>query len=639
MIKVVVRWNLIRAIMFMFLLNACGGDNKEAQYSISGTVTGLSGSGLVLQNNSRDDLTLETDGGFGFTTKLKDGSAYEVTIARQPNGQTCSVINGSGTLEGTNVPDILISCPPNAVTMSVSVVGPKVLRFAWNDVSADHYRLLKNSDGNSGYTQVGGEIKTTSVDEGISVHLTDWVNVSYLVQACNMAEVCTDSMSISATSIMLDVIGYLKDPDYYHFGAALALSDDAQILAISSGSGVHIYQRNGTSLSQQTVLDLPFVSDLSISSSGDTLALGMKLGKGVYIYVRNGTDWSQQNYIKASNTETDDLFGRSISLSGSGDLLAVTAAWEDSAAVGINGDQADNSATKAGAVYTFERRENVWQQQAYIKASNTESNDEFGTGVALSRDGNTLAVAASYEDSSATGVNGVQADNSSVDSGAVYLFVGNDNGGWQQQAYLKASNAEGHEYFGDSISLSGEGDLLAVGTLYEGSSATGINGNQMDNSAPRAGAVYLFERNLDIWTQTAYIKASNAQVHHYFGALVELTADGETLLVTASQDNSLASGINGDQTNDSSTYWPPGAVYVFTRTGMDWFQQAYVKASNADEGWVYNYEFPQNDSFGSSLGLSRDGTTLVVGAFNENSGDRTNQHDNSSPGAGAVYLY
>ncbi|MCU7876967.1 MAG: FG-GAP repeat protein [Candidatus Thiodiazotropha sp. (ex Lucinoma borealis)] len=625
-------------MLVLSLLTACGGDSEEPRFSIGGTITGLSSSGLVLQSNNGDDLVFNTDGSFSFATELKDGSTYEVTISSQPGGQTCSVINGNGTLDGADVTNVLISCPPNAVTPGVSAVGPKVLRFAWNDVGADHYRLFKNPDGSSGYTQVGGEIRATRVDEEISVHLTDWVNVSYLVQACNVADVCTDSAPISATSIMLDVIGYLKEPDYRRFGTRLALSDDAQILAISSDSGVHIYQRNGASWNQQTVLDFSFISDLSISSSGDTLALGFSLEQEVYIYVRNGTIWNQQAFLKALNTESGDGFA-TFSLSGNGDLLAVAAPREDSAAVGINGDQTDNSATDAGAVYLFERRENVWQQQAYIKASNTDSNDEFGRCIALSTDGNTLAVAASYEDSSATRINGDQTDNSALDSGAVYLFVRNDNGGWQQQAYIKASNTGDHEYFGKAISLSGSGDLLAVGAFYEGSSATGINGDQTDNSASRAGAVYLFERNMDIWTQTTYIKASNAEAYDYFGNRVELSTDGNTLAVTASAENSLATGINGDQTNDSSTYYPPGAVYVFTRTGTDWFQQAYVKASNTDEGWVYQGEFFANDNFGESLALSRDGTTLVVGARNERSGDRTNQQDNSSPWAGAVYLY
>ncbi|MDW8373921.1 MAG: FG-GAP repeat protein, partial [Planctomycetota bacterium] len=73
-------------------------------------------------------------------------------------------------------------------------------------------------------------------------------------------------------------------------------------------------------------------------------------------------------------------------------------------------------------VYVFVRSGGVWSQQAYIKASNTGADDWFGYSVALSADGNTLAVGAPYEESNATGIGGNQNDNSAADSGAVYLF-------------------------------------------------------------------------------------------------------------------------------------------------------------------------------------------------------------------------
>ena len=119
-----------------------------------------------------------------------------------------------------------------------------------------------------------------------------------------------------------------------------------------------------------------------------------------------------------------DQFGWSVALSG--DTLAVGAPFESSATTGVNGDQADNNAPGAGAVYVFVRSGSTWAQQAYLKASNTEARDVFGRSVALS--GDTLAVGASWEDSAATGVNGDQADNSFATdaysgSGAVYVRI------------------------------------------------------------------------------------------------------------------------------------------------------------------------------------------------------------------------
>jgi hypothetical protein len=86
----------------------------------------------------------------------------------------------------------------------------------------------------------------------------------------------------------------------------------------------------------------------------------------------------------------------------------------------VGGDQADNTAGVAGAVYVFVRSGPIWSQQAYVKASNTDANDQFGITVALS--GDTLAVGARFEDSAATGVGGDQADNTAPNAGAIYVY-------------------------------------------------------------------------------------------------------------------------------------------------------------------------------------------------------------------------
>ena len=201
--------------------------------------------------------------------------------------------------------------------------------------------------------------------------------------------------------------------------------------------------------------------------------------------MRTGTTWTQQAYLKASNTGTGDLFGRSVSLSG--DTLAVGAPGESSAATGVDGNQADNSASAAGAIYVFARTGTTWTQQAYVKASNTGANDSFGSSVSLS--GDALAVGARFEASAAVGANGNQADNAASSAGAVYVFV-RAGTAWAQQVYLKASNTGASDEFGSSVSLSD--DTLAVSAQFEDSAATGINNNQADDTASSAGAVYLF---------------------------------------------------------------------------------------------------------------------------------------------------
>jgi hypothetical protein len=136
--------------------------------------------------------------------------------------------------------------------------------------------------------------------------------------------------------------------------------------------------------------------------------------------------------------------------------------------------------------FVFDRGASVLDQIAYGKASNAGASDHFGFSVALS--GDTLAVGAVDEASAATGVNGNQADNTAGAAGAVYVFV-RQGSSWTQQAYLKASNAGANDLFGWSVALSG--DTLAAGADGEASAATGVNGNQADNTASFAGAVYI----------------------------------------------------------------------------------------------------------------------------------------------------
>ena len=96
--------------------------------------------------------------------------------------------------------------------------------------------------------------------------------------------------------------------------------------------------------------------------------------------------------------------------------------YEDGGASGINGDQRDTSAQDAGAAYVYGRAGATWTPRAYVKASSTSGRAEFGTSVALNDDGSVLAVGAPRESSGATGIDGDQADDSAVESGAVYTY-------------------------------------------------------------------------------------------------------------------------------------------------------------------------------------------------------------------------
>lgn len=332
---------------------------------------------------------------------------------------------------------------------------------------------------------------------------------------------------------------------------------------------------------------------------------------------------TQVAYLKASNAEAYDHFacgggnqghtGNSIALSGDGGTIAVGAPFESGGAAGVNGNQNDNSVYASGAVYVYMRQGDAWVQQAYVKASNPGQSDHFGSSVALSRDGNTMAVAAHWEASAATGVNGNQHDNSIPQAGAVYVFARTGTT-WTQQAYLKASNTgrpgtggddigDGDQ-FGYSVALSGDGNTLAAGAITEDGGAQQINGNANDDSATSAGAVYVFARAGTTWAQQAYVKTSHMDAGDLLGFSVALNDDGSTLAATAFDEDGAGRGLNSPHDNRSIN---SGALYVFTRQNGAWTQEAYLKGSRSET----------SDGFGFAAAISDDGGTIAVGAGDE----------------------
>lgn len=424
--------------------------------------------------------------------------------------------------------------------------------------------------------------------------------------------------------------------------------DEADNTASGSGA-VYVFSRDAAGTwSQQAYIkasntDAGDQFGWAVSVSGDTLAVGAfgedSAGTGVgadeadnsavsagaaYVYTRDGAGmWSQQAYIKASNAEAGDQFGRKLSLDG--DTLAVAARLEGSASTGVNGDETDNSAASSGAVYVFVRDgAGAWSQQAYVKASNTGASDSFGYSVSVH--GDTLAVGARHEDSAAAGVGGDEADNTVADSGAAYVYTRDGAGAWSQQAYIKASNTDAGDEFGTDVSVNG--DTLVVTAINEDSASTGVGGDDTDNSAIDSGAAYVFARDgTGAWSQEVYIKASNTDAGDLFGFDAEV--DGNLLVVGAWDERSLTTGVNGDQV-DNSALEKVGATYVFVKDSAgDWGQQLYLKPSNTDPGEVFTW-------------VTVSGTTVAVGANGEDSaatGVDGDQSDNTASAAGAVYVF
>lgn len=410
-----------------------------------------------------------------------------------------------------------------------------------------------------------------------------------------------------------------------YMGFSLALSDDGDTIAVGaygedSGSltdqsdnsasyagAVFIFDYNGSYWSQTAYLkesnpeeDDRFGYSVALNSDGDRLAVGaayedsdseVENTGAVYIFEKDGSgDWNQTAELTASNADEDDRFGREIAFSGDGETLAVSTPLEASSETGTSGTGSDNSAENAGAVYIFSYDDGLasWSQTAYLKASNASEGDYFGASISLNDEGTLLAVGATYEDSNATGIDGDQTNNEAQGAGAVYLFSYADNS-WSQTAYIKGSNTEGAigsytsdsvwvptdeawgDHFGKNVLLNDEGTVLLVNAADEDSAATGINSDENDDSAGGfdSGAVYRFEfdSETESWQQTHYIKSPNTQEDDSFGNSIDLSADGNALVIGAYVENSNTSGINSVDTgfddDDENDLTSAGALYLY----------------------------------------------------------------------------
>ncbi len=346
------------------------------------------------------------------------------------------------------------------------------------------------------------------------------------------------------------------------FGFAVAIDGDTIVIGASGEqSGVpgnpndnsaddsgaaYVFVRNGSAWTQQAYLKASNPGNVdyfgrSVAISGNTIVVGAynedsgnpanpndnsaTNAGAAYVFVRNGSAWTQQAYLKAGNVGAEDQFGRSVAISG--DTIVVGAPYEDS---GNPANPNDNSANNAGAAYVFTRSGSTWTQRAYLKAATINPGDQFGYAVALN--GNTLVVGAPGEGG----------------AGAAYVFTGS-GATWTQQAFLRADNAGVGDYFGAFVAV--DGDILVVGAPGEASNNPADPAN---NSAPNAGAAYVFTRSDGNWTQRGYLKASNAQAEDLFGTSTAVS--GDTVVVGAPYEDG-----SGPMPNENASN--AGAAYVF----------------------------------------------------------------------------
>jgi len=324
----------------------------------------------------------------------------------------------------------------------------------------------------------------------------------------------------------------------------------------------------------------------SVSIDGDTIAAGAYLDDeggsssgAVYVFERNllGTsNWGQyrKRYISATTSNPSDYFGWSVSVS-SGTI--VTGAYGD-----------DDNGSNAGAAYISERSNEGSDEWGYdtvkkLLPSDGAPSDYFGYAVAISED---TAVVGAYQD-----------DDNGLSSGSAYIFQrdfgGTDN--WGQVKKITPDDGAASDYFGYSVSISG--DSVAVGSYQD------------DDNGSNSGSVYVFYRNQggpDEWGQVTKITPDDGAASDYFGRAVALGLGGALIV-----------GAPGDDDHGSSS----GSAYIFERHygGEDNWGQ--VNKLTASDGAA-------SDSFGCAVSV--DWITAVVGAC---------QDDDRGSNSGSAYLF
>ncbi len=356
---------------------------------------------------------------------------------------------------------------------------------------------------------------------------------------------------------------------FENFGSAVALDGNTAIVGaafadvgINNNQGsASVFTRSATTWTQQALLTVAdgatedrFGSAVGVA--GDLAVVGAPYDDigapgnqgSVWSFSRIGGTWIGPDLtLFASGGAASDFFGTSVAISG--DTAIVGAYFDD---VGVNIAQ--------GSAYVFTRSGMTWIQQAQLTAAGGASSDYFGRSVAISGD---TAIVGAYRDDVGANVN----------QGSAFVFVRTGTT-WTQQAQLTAAGGAAADEFGYSVAISGDTAIV------------GANSDDVGASIDQ-GSVYVFTRSGTTWSQQAQLTATSGAAADYFGGSVAIT--GNTAIVTASSDDV---GANVDQ----------GSVYVFTRVGLGWTQQAQLNATNGGAG----------DFFGTSVAIS--GDTAIVGA-------------------------
>ena len=300
--------------------------------------------------------------------------------------------------------------------------------------------------------------------------------------------------------------------------------------------------------------DGAFGYSTALSADGNTALIGGPTDRGhvgaAWVFTRSGSTWTQQGEKLTGGGEVGKArFGRSVALSADG----------NTALIGGGGDE-----SASGAAWVFTRSGSTWTQQALLTGGGESGAGRFGVSVALSADGNTALI-------------GGPAETSGV--GAAWAFTRSGSEWTQQGEKLTGGGESGEGEFGYSVALSADGNTALIG-------GAGDNGGR--------GAAWVFTRSGSGWTQQGEkLTGAEESGKGVFGYSVALSAEGNTALIGGPHD-------------DKSV----GAAWVFTRSGSEWTQQGEKLTGGGESG---------AGRFGSSVALSADGDSALIGGPYDNS--------------------
>jgi hypothetical protein len=402
-------------------------------------------------------------------------------------------------------------------------------------------------------------------------------------------ETSTDTEA-NATQLAKLVADDGTDDDY--FGGAVAISDDANTAIIGAGNddnpngrnagSAYVFDNSGGSWTQQSKLTAnngdsyeAFGVSVAVSSDGSTALISAEgRSESAYIFENTDGNWSQSAKLFPNDQSSGTGFGTSVTISDNGSIVLIGAPSDDNS----NGD-------RAGSTYVFENTGNSWSQQAKLTVNAGDSYELFGSSVAVSGDSSTTLIGAPQTRPASGDENYVQ------NASSVYVFE-NTDGSWGQQAELTADDGGEENEFGACVAIGGNTAL--VGAHYT------------DNDYE--GSAYIFKYTGGSWSQQAQITVDDGDSRDYFGISGAVSGDGSTILIGASREEEP----NGP--------WG-GAVYMFEETSGSWSQQNKLSADDGD----------RSDLFGSSVAMSSDATTALIGARQD--------EDPNGEYAGSAYVF